>query len=100
VSLFETPLAGAGIQLSSHFDRLRDGRLSPQRRQTPYDLEHPVAEKKPTPKDLERPAREMARDREFLEAVARIYRRYGTDLSAFRRDVENELAKRESHSHA
>ena len=39
---------------------------------------------------------EKLREREFLDAVARIYRRYGQDLSAFQRDVENELAKRDT----
>ena len=53
-----------------------------------------MSEKHQGPKELEKPDREKAREREFLEAVARIYRRYGTDLSAFRRDVESELAKR------
>ena len=48
----------------------------------------------------EEPDREKRREREFLEAVARIYRRYGSDLTAFRRDVENELAKREARTQA
>jgi hypothetical protein len=33
--------------------------------------------------------------RELREAVERIHQRYGADLSAFRRDVVNQLAKRE-----
>jgi hypothetical protein len=44
---------------------------------------------------------ERRRERELDDAVARIYQRYGSDLSAFRRDVETELAKREkNHQHA
>jgi hypothetical protein len=55
---------------------------------------------KPTKKPTQGAEPEKATEREFLEAVARIYRRYGADLSAFRRDVENELAKRENSSHS
>jgi hypothetical protein len=45
------------------------------------------------PKDADQ---EKVRERELLEAVARIYRRYGSDLSAFKRDVEIELTKRDN----
>lgn len=41
---------------------------------------------------------ERLREREFVEAVRRVYRKYGTDLSAFRRDIESDLAKRERSS--
>lgn len=58
-----------------------------------------MTKKQPTPKQPEETERERIREREFTEAVARIYRKYGTDLSAFRRDVETELAKRETHSY-
>jgi hypothetical protein len=37
---------------------------------------------------------EKQREREFNEAVERVYQRYGSDLSAFRRDLENTLTKR------
>ena len=59
-----------------------------------------MAMKQMTPKKVEKPESEQIREREFLDAVKRIYRRYGTDLSAFRRDVENELAKRENRQDA
>lgn len=39
------------------------------------------------------PAKE--REREFREAAERVYRKYGNDLGAFRRDVQRELVKRE-----
>jgi len=34
------------------------------------------------------------REKEFDEAVERVYRRYGTDLSGFHRDVQKEMVKR------
>jgi hypothetical protein len=40
------------------------------------------------------PRTEERREKEFSEAVDRIYRRYGSDLSAFTRDVQKELQKR------
>jgi hypothetical protein len=46
------------------------------------------SEKQPQPRT------EATREKEFNEAVDRIYRRYGTDLSAFTRDVQKELQKR------
>jgi hypothetical protein len=33
------------------------------------------------------------REREFSEAVERVFRRYGTDLSAFARDVQRDMRK-------
>jgi hypothetical protein len=35
-----------------------------------------------------------AREKELREAIERVYRRYGTDLPAFYRDVQKELQKR------
>jgi len=32
-------------------------------------------------------------ERELVEAVVRVYRKYGSDLSAFRRDSEKELKR-------
>jgi len=42
------------------------------------------------------PKSAQEREREFSEAVERVYRKYGNDLSAFLRDVqrEKELVKR------
>jgi hypothetical protein len=37
------------------------------------------------------------RDTEFDEAVERIYRHYGSDLSAFYRDVQKELLYKREH---
>jgi hypothetical protein len=34
------------------------------------------------------------REKEFHEAVEKVYRKYGTDLPAFYRDVQRELVKR------
>lgn len=64
-----------------------------------------MANKRPTTTHPELPARAPANniepsERQFMEALERIYRRYGGDLSAFRRDVEAALAKREDPSHA
>ncbi len=59
------------------------------------DLAQGVTSKNPQtrPPDLAK-----AREREFIEAVTRIYERYGADLTAFRRDVESDLAKRDIRS--
>ena len=37
---------------------------------------------------------EPARDRELREAIERVYRVYGADISAFARTIEEELHKR------
>jgi hypothetical protein len=37
--------------------------------------------------------RERVREHELLEALARIYHRYGNDLESFRRDVEKAFVK-------
>jgi hypothetical protein len=52
-----------------------------------------VAEPKET--KIEKPV-SRKREKEFRDAVERVYRRYGRDLSAFFRDVkkENELLKK------
>ena len=47
----------------------------------------------PQPREADR---KRADERELNDAVARIYRRYGTDLSSFQRDVEGELSRRET----
>jgi len=44
--------------------------------------------------NIPEPRTEARREKEFSEAVDRIYRRYGSDLSAFTRDVQKELQKR------
>lgn len=35
------------------------------------------------------------RDQQLREAAERVYRHYGNDLDAFRRDIQRELVKRE-----
>jgi len=37
------------------------------------------------------------RDNEFKEAAERVYRHYGTDLSAFYRDIQKELLYKREH---
>jgi hypothetical protein len=37
----------------------------------------------------------VKRTKELRDAAERVYRRYGTDLAAFRKDIQRELGKRE-----
>jgi hypothetical protein len=37
---------------------------------------------------------ETNREKEFSEAVERVYQHYGNDISAFQRDVQKEMVKR------
>ena len=46
--------------------------------------------KSPTPRETAEAA-ERLREKEVREAVERVYRKYGTDLAAFNRDVQKEL---------
>ena len=39
---------------------------------------------------------DKSRERKIREAIERIYRAYGPDLSAFQRDVQKELLRRSS----
>ncbi|HLE56564.1 MAG TPA: hypothetical protein VJB15_05720 [Rhodothermia bacterium] len=50
----------------------------------------------PTPPRPKLGLADAVQQREFNEAVERVYRRYGSDLSAFLRDVKIELTKRDS----
>jgi hypothetical protein len=55
-----------------------------------------VAEQQNTPPNS-KPAENQTegdKEREIREAVERVYRKYGTDFSAFGRDVQKELEKR------
>ena len=53
-----------------------------------------MTKKQPEQQEPDEKAPQKAQEKEFNKAVERIYRKYGTDLSAFRRDVQSQLAKR------
>lgn len=56
----------------------------------------PAKEKQPetTQQPPQQPTSVSTREKEFEEAVERVYRRYGNDLAAFHRDVQKEMVKR------
>lgn len=55
---------------------------------------HPQRPQKPTQNERAT-VREDQIEQEFIDALDRIYRLYGRDLSAFRRDVQEGLVRRD-----
>jgi hypothetical protein len=51
-------------------------------------MEQPANEKQAETPTAKSPTR--TRDKELIEATERVYRKYGSDLSAFYRDVQKE----------
>jgi hypothetical protein len=49
-------------------------------------------------KEIRKPSAETADDKALSEAIDRVYKKYGTDLRAFLRDVHDELALKRQES--